>query len=165
MSDKNTGASNEELLQQIEKLQAENDGLKKENQRILNSDLRVEKLNKGKVIYVIEEEENGDEFKVGYQFTRKKFTLPGFGDVTSEQIMNNLERYMPIIEKMITGNSRLLTEVSREAVEPDYEQYKGVTISAMKEALDKAEVKYDGSQKARAYYLPLYHEAQTGGEA
>lgn len=162
MSEKGTAAPDRELLKQIEDLKAANAAKDLEIER-LKSDPRQEKLNAGSVIKVVLEEEQGD-VEVHFQFTREKMNIPGLGEISAKKMLANQTRYAAYIERLITKKSELLAEVRRVPVQPDYSQYDDVTIPEMKEVLDKAQVKYDGSERFRAYYLPMYHELQTGGE-
>ncbi|MCO6367842.1 hypothetical protein GBO34_00755 [Roseivirga pacifica] len=159
----------------LKELQAENKRLQAENDRLKKGGENQEKINQGKVLTIVEEDEEGNPlFEVDYQFARPNFVWPKFGKVSASQVIANPEKYATYIQKMIERKSELITEVARRAVEQgesndvDYSIYEGVTIKDMKEALDAAGVKYDGSLRNRIDYLPLYHELddkfKAGGE-
>ncbi|GHE64907.1 hypothetical protein [Roseivirga thermotolerans] len=161
------GASAKELQKYIDHVEAE-------NLRLKNGGANQEKMNLGKVITVQETDEKGNIlFEVDYQFTRPNFIWPKFGKVTAAQVVADQARYATYIQRMIQSKSDLITEVARRKVEEqsddvDYSIYEGVTIPKMKEALDKAGVEYDGTQRERMDYLPLYHQViesqKEGGE-
>lgn len=162
------GASKKELQKYIDHLEAK-------QERVLSGGAKQERINQGKVYTVQEVDEEGNVlFEVDYQFTREKFTFPKYeGVVTAALVMSNPRKFESYIQTMLERKSPLLREVERRKVEEqsddvDYSIYDGVTIPKMKEALDAAKVEYDGTQRERMDYLPLYHQViesqKEGGE-
>lgn len=74
---------------------------------------RMRAINEGKHL-VLDIEDSGKAFQVKFQFKRKQFSVPGFGEIKAVEVIKNPDRFQKVISRLIERKSPILVEMSRK---------------------------------------------------